>query len=172
MILRNRFTKALQRRLAPRLFRVASSRPPDFIIGADHPEGAYLERWYVIPRNPLFNVYLHRFLRDDEDRALHDHPWASVSLSLSGVLAEVFRARRGGEEKRVIVPGSLVIRGARFAHRLILRDDLAGTYGGCWTLFLTGPRVRAWGFLCPQGWVHWRRFTAPSDRGRGGRGCA
>ncbi|EIC64345.1 hypothetical protein [Mycobacteroides abscessus] len=40
-------------------------------IGAEG-EPPYLLRWYVIPRNRWVNVYLHKFLRDDEDRALVD----------------------------------------------------------------------------------------------------
>lgn len=41
-----------------------------------------------------------------------------------------------------------------------------------WTLFITGPNVRTWGFWCPKGWVAWRDFTNPADDGRTvGRGC-
>jgi hypothetical protein len=52
--------------------KIAGSRPPDFVIGGDSP---YMLRWWIIPRNKFFNIYLHRFLRSDDDRALHDHPW-------------------------------------------------------------------------------------------------
>lgn len=34
----------------------------------------YLHRWYII-RKPWFALFLHKFVRSDEDRALHDHPW-------------------------------------------------------------------------------------------------
>lgn len=65
-------------RLARHLIARATRRAPDVVIGeADSP---YLLRWHPIPRNPIFNVYLHQFLRDDDDRALHDHPWVNVSL--------------------------------------------------------------------------------------------
>lgn len=37
--------------------------PPDFVIGDD-----YLRRWWVIPRNPYANVYLHEILHSDEGR--------------------------------------------------------------------------------------------------------
>jgi hypothetical protein len=61
---------------------IMASRPPDFSIG---PKGdRYMLRWWVIPRNRWFNIYLHRFLHDDEDRALHDHPWVSCSYILWG----------------------------------------------------------------------------------------
>lgn len=40
------------------------------------------------------------------------------------------------------------------------------------TLFITGPRVREWGFWCPKiGWRHWRVFTDPDNTGQIGRGC-
>ena len=42
---------------------------PHMVIGGA--EDPYLLRWYLIPRNPFVNVYLHKFLRSDDDRALH-----------------------------------------------------------------------------------------------------
>lgn len=60
---------------------------PHQIIGGE--ERPYLLRWYVIPRNRGLNVYLHKFLRDDDDRALHDHPWWFVSVMLWGQYVEV-----------------------------------------------------------------------------------
>jgi hypothetical protein len=39
------------------------------------------------------------------------------------------------------------------------------------TLFITGPKVREWGFHCPQGFVHWRDFVHPDDPGGIGPGC-
>src|SRR3546814_8204117 len=44
-----------------------SLRKPDITIGGE--DNPYLRRWYIIPRNRWFNVYLHEFLRDDDDRA-------------------------------------------------------------------------------------------------------
>lgn len=64
-------------------------------------------------------------------------------------------------------PGDVVYRGARFAHRLYLPGEIKEA----WTLFITGPRIRTWGFYCPQGWRDWRIFTSSADRGRIGRGC-
>ena len=57
-------------------------RPPDFIIG--EPANPYLIRWWVIPRNRWFNIYLHEIRRSDDDRALHDHPWLNCSILLHG----------------------------------------------------------------------------------------
>jgi hypothetical protein len=157
--------RPLHHRLLAALRRVADRRPPDFLIGGA--ADPYLRRWWLIPRNPLLNVYLHEFRRSDDDRALHDHPWPNLSLLLSGSYVEWRPARLGmpflrREQRR---EGDLILRRACAAHRIELTD------GPCWTLFVTGPRLRQWGFLCPRGWRHWREFTSPADSGLIGRGC-
>ena len=70
--------------LATRL--IAPARKPDFIVG--DPANPYLRRWWLLPRNPVFGIYLHQFMRSDDDRALHDHPWPSLSLTLRGRMME------------------------------------------------------------------------------------
>jgi hypothetical protein len=61
-------------------------RPPDFCIGGvDNP---YIRRWWVVPRNRIYNIYLHNFKRDDDDRAYHDHPWNFCSIILRGAYFE------------------------------------------------------------------------------------
>lgn len=138
-------------------------RPPDFIIGGkDNP---YILRWWVIPRNRFFNVYLHHILRSDDDRALHDHPWLNVSIVLKGGYEEVTPAGA-----RWHGPGSIVFRRAVARHRLVL-PVRGGGIRYCWSLFITGPRIRNWGFHCPQGWVPWQTFVSKTDRGSVGRGC-
>lgn len=42
---------------------------------------AYLWRWYLI-RSKAFAVFLHNFVRSDEDRALHDHPWRFIVIPI------------------------------------------------------------------------------------------
>ena len=143
---------------------VPPRRAPDFIIGgAQRP---YLNRWFLIPRNGVFNIYLHQFLRSDDDRALHDHPWWSLSIVLKGWMLEHDLDARSAPHVRYLEAGHIRLRGAAYAHRLSLPEGRT-----CWTLFITGPRIREWGFHCPQGWKHWRDFTAPSDSGQIGRGC-
>lgn len=151
--------------IADWLIRRAQKRGPDFVIGgADRP---YLLRWWLIPRNPILNVYLHCFKRSDDDRALHDHPWASCSVLLRGQYVEHTIAAGGIQRRQLLQAGQIRIRwSGRFAHRIELVD------GDCWTVFITGPRYRAWGFHCPeQGWIPWQRFTATDDRGAVGKGC-
>jgi hypothetical protein len=70
--------------------------------------------------------------------------------------------------------GSLKLAGPRAAHRVELWESLSTGPAPCWTLFITTPILREWGFHCPQrGWVHWRDFTASADGRRGeiGKGC-
>lgn len=150
--------RVLRRALVP------PGRPPDFVIG-DH----YMDRWYLLPRNRFLNVYLHHVRHSDDDRALHDHPWWSASLCLKGWMQEVVR----GDEDRVrhVEQGDVVLRSTKFAHRLIIPIPKGPYYDGCWTLFITGPVVRVWGFYCPQGWRPWHEFVKPGDRGQKGRGC-
>lgn len=135
---------------------------PHFIVG--EPSRPYLLRWYVLPRNPVFNVYVHKFMRDDDDRALHDHPWPSVSLCVWGSYLE--QIETGSDIRLARGIGSIVFRRSTHAHRVEL-------IGGrpAWTLFVTGPRLREWGFHCPRGWVHWKEFVSPASTGEIGKGC-
>ncbi len=198
------------RRLAANLFghlieKVAFSRDPDFIVGADSPGGAYLLRWYVTPWRGWYqqipkeertkwqrlvitivrrwpNLYLHKFQRDDDDRALHDHPSWAVSFILYGSYIEHTIANGGIHSKRQYDAGSLRFLPTRHTHRIELlrhivdngdpivqKEDPAAP---CWTLFLFGPALRDWGFHCPErGWVPFEEFTATGKPGEIGKGC-
>ena len=125
----------------------------------------YLVRWHIIPRNRFFNISLHKFVNDDDDRALHDHPWGSLSIRLSRA---TFREHYAAHHDLLFAMPAPVdfdmtlsrlaprvcFRPAKFAHRLELINGAP-----VWTLFITGSRVREWGFHCPKGWRHWRTMT-------------
>lgn len=118
----------------------------------------YLDRWGW--RCPLFGVYLHRMTAPDPGIDLHDHPWSFVSVVLRGgyieevanvreaatlaTYAEAWPAtcRRGVE--RAWRAGTVHRIRLDEAHRIIklLRPTT-------WTLVLTGPNVRGWGFYEP-----------------------
>jgi hypothetical protein len=154
----------------------AQRRAPDFIIHGAQP-GAYLRRWWIIPRNPILNLYLHQIVRSDDDRALHCHPWCNASLLLRGSYVEVLprsQAQPGWMDR---YPQHLL-----YAHRSA--GELTGRLGHwrhlleilphqpeCWTLFLTGPVYRRWGFWCTRGWVYWRQYVDARDTGRTAAGC-
>lgn len=171
-----RFPRLADWLLSSLAHRVMAKRDPDFVVGADSDGGAYLRRWWLIPRNPVFNIYLHHFLRDDDDRALHDHPWPWLSFLLGGSYIEHTIAAGGIHRRQTRLPGSLKVSAPRRAHRieLVRSDDkyIAGKAVPCWTIFITGPRLRGWGFHCPErGWVPWQRFTAEGKPGEVGPGC-
>ncbi|RWF66864.1 hypothetical protein [Mesorhizobium sp.] len=153
----------LIQRLAPRLIAISKQRPPDVTIGGA--ADPYMRRWWVIPRNRFFNIYLHHFMRSDDDRALHDHPWWNLSILLDGRYVEHTISAGGINVRTERRAGDTKFRKARAAHRIELVD------GPCWTLFLTGPVIRRWGFHCLRGWVDWQVFTKPDNPGEIGRGC-
>jgi len=140
--------------------KLAARRPPDFTVVIKGQE--YMQRWWVIPRNRIFNIYLHRFLHDDEDEALHDHPWFNASFILKGTYTEWSIKAGGVHSKRIAKEGSFKVRMPHTAHRIALHD------GECWTLFMTGPVIRTWGFHCQNGWTDWRSYK---ERKVTGRGC-
>lgn len=126
-----------------------SGRPHQII--SDDPAEPYFLRWFLIPRNPLINIYRHRFCQSDPS-VPHDHPWHFASLVLSGHYREI-------SEHRTIVrrPGSVAFRRASSRHRV----ELLG--GPVTTVIITGPRCRRWGFWCPRPtappvFVPWEQF--------------
>ncbi len=167
----------LLRPLACWLIAMGKRRPPNFIIGGE--ENPYLLRWYLIPRNRWFNIYLHCFVRSDDDRALHDHPWPNLSLLLDGFYDEIVPADCADPSGRTFAkhrqPGQIVLRRATAAHRVVLFSNVNGIPKIVWSLFLTGPAQRDWGFWCPQRrFVHWKDFTSFHTTGKGDRvgpGC-
>lgn len=162
MSIGTRIARLVLRHLVPRVTR----RPPDVVIGGD--ASPYLLRWWVLPRNRFFNVYLHEFWRSDDDRALHDHPWLLFASFIVLGAYDEHCIRAGGVETRTrYAAGSFRVRTGWHAHRVEL------AYGEpVVTLFCTFWTVRQWGFHCPRGWVHWRKFTNPEDGGKTiGAGC-
>lgn len=148
-------------------------RKPDIIL--NKPDGSvYLRRWWVIPRNRFgFNVYLHHFLSSDEDRALHDHPWWNISVLLSGSYLEHMpdnvdewiqnKSRKEIVKKRY--PFIPIYRNEKSIHKIELIDNKP-----IWTLFITGPVVREWGFYCPSFWRHHNDFLDKTGSVKG-KGC-
>lgn len=138
-------------------FRIVEGRPPDQRIGglSDQDASPYMERWILLPKNRFLNIYIHNFLRSDDDRALHDHPWPSLSFLLLGSYREHSIVAGGCHHQVEYHEGEMRYRPARFAHRMAIIDDKSC----CYTLFIIGPHIREWGFHCPsRGWLHWTKF--------------
>lgn len=162
---------------------------PDFKVGI------YINRWFLTDRREEGeNHYLHQFLNDDDDRANHDHPWDSVSFVLWGGYIEHISGphysritwdqegqfyidgkpvRREETESRTVVRkrGDVIFRRAEHTHRIELFKDSKGRPKRAWTLFITGPKIREWGFECPKGWVHHKDFVDRDNEGNVGKGC-
>jgi hypothetical protein len=177
--------QAIWRHVAPVIQRV-----PDEIIGHQHrwratePNGfpvarPFLLRWFIHGEKHRWgNAYLHQFIRNDEDRALHDHPWYNMSLLLGGQYIEHTIDAGGINRRHIFRPGDVKLRSPKAAHRVELTSGGTLLLGDCperapnlptwvqsdpakspaWSLFLTGPVQRKWGFHCPQGWKSNRQF--------------
>lgn len=112
---------------------------------------------------------LHKIVRSDDDRALHDHSADNVSIILLGRYTE-FPGEWGHGE--VHGAGSIIFRRAEKPHRLVLDADSV-----VWTLWLRWPARREWGFHCPKGWRHWKDYVDHTgdyytrERSTIGKGC-
>ena len=162
----DRILRAIARAALALLMRfVAGRREPDLVL--EEQGSVYLMRWWVLPRNRWLNVYLHQFASSDESRALHDHPWAfNASWLLCGVYLEHTINRGGIHVARALEAGRFRLRIGAAPHRLELVSPRA------WTLFVTGPAYRKWGFHCPHGFVPHDRWTHAGGCGQGDGGRA
>ena len=146
--------------------RHLTPRKPDFIIGTK--ERPYIRRWWLTPRaDARWKTYLHNIMRDDDDRALHDHPCDNISIVVWGGYIE----HLPGGKKKMRRAGHIVFRKAEQAHRIELRKRKDGTTITAWTIFIFAKKRREWGFHCPNGWRHWTIFTDPKNPGAIGPGC-
>jgi len=97
------------------------------------PTCPYVIRWRF--ETPLFSIRLHHWLAPDDDRAKHDHPWDFTTFVLKGGYTDASPA--GDEHLR-----APAIRHRAATHQHTVFPDP----GGAWTVIVTGPIVRHWGF--------------------------
>jgi hypothetical protein len=118
--------------------KYVKTRKPDTIIGED-----YLKRWEIIPENRFMNIYYHEIRASDLDRHLHDHPYWFSSFILEGGYLE--HTKRGVHKRGV---GDINLHTPWRLHRLEMIDSK-----GANTIFITGPKIRKWGFKTENGWM-------------------
>lgn len=124
---------------------------PDLIIGPPHAPQTL--RWHIF-KWCGWQLALHKWLRSDDDRALHDHSADNVSLLLTGGYWDI--SYRDGKY-RVDFRWPLIpyFRKAETPHRVRLLSNGKPV----WSLWLRLPPRREWGFMCPNGWRHWRDYV-------------
>lgn len=131
-----------------------------------------MRRWLI--ETPIGSVRLHHFLHSDDVRALHDHPWWFITFPLGQGYLDVTTCSRCGGHGTYTSGG-----GDNGAHiRCGCRDGRVRTHvepwrfhyrpanylhavetNGCWTVIVTGRKVRKWGFLHPlYGFLESRPF--------------
>jgi hypothetical protein len=112
----------------------------------------YLTRYVLVLFG--FSLRVHHWTNDDDPRHMHDHAWWFLTLVLRGGYTDISQA---GEGQPVVhdhlSAGSIRFRPALHRHSVMVDN------GGAWTLVLTGPRERHWGF-----WVPGRNKVLPFKR--------
>lgn len=164
-------------------------REPDLVIG-DPPQTL---RWHLFRWRGI-QVSLHKWVRSDSDRALHDHSadnisillndcyrevigrWQPMSVTVDGTIhrstRDMFLAHRLYQTRRLRWPLIPYYRRAETPHRIELFEERP-----VWTIWIRFKPRRSWGFWCPKGWRHWREFVAersyavPGSKSTVGRGC-
>lgn len=105
-------------------------------------ECPYMKRWVL--DFGAFAIRLHRWQASDDKRAFHDHAWWFLTCVLAGSYVDV---SPDGED--LLTTGSIRFRRASHKHTVKILKP------GTWTLLITGPVERRWGF-----WVNgklWKR---------------
>jgi len=95
-------------------------------------ECPYVIRWRI--ETPWFSCRLHHWLGPDDDRAYHDHPWNFVTFVLRGSYCDMFP------------DGCEVLRAPAVRYRSALHRHTVIPNPTAWTVVLTGPKIRPWGF--------------------------
>ena len=97
------------------------------------PECPYMVRWVF--NFWLFAIRIHHWIRSDDKRFFHDHPWGFITIVLQGGYTDVSPT---GRDK--LSAGSIRYRNAKHQHYVEVPE------GGAWTLLLSGPQIRNWGY--------------------------
>jgi hypothetical protein len=143
----------------------------------------YLHRWYIFRSEPL-GIFVHRFVRSDEDRALHDHPWSFIVIPLWGGYVEHSDRAMTKEEQfcatlrhvdcwsfeRFLeslknIPTRIAVKrrvwpiiSTRYRNTEYRhRVELVGGRHS-WSLFIRFKKVREWGFWPTDGFIRWNKW--------------
>ena len=107
-------------------------------------------RWQWLP-----SIRVHRIMRPDRDRHLHDHPWNARTI----VLHNWYEEERPGDN--TIATREVFMRRAGYTGRLMFGQYhriSAVPEDGVWTLFFTWRKRGTWGFDVDGHKVPWREY--------------
>jgi len=107
----------------------------------------YLQRYFAHKLVDGTQVWYHRFLRNDAERHLHNHPWAAKSRILVGNYSE--ERKKGGEIRLITyTPGRSNDIRVSTLHRIIRVEE------NTWTQMIVSPdRKTKWHFIEDDGSV-------------------
>lgn len=144
----------------------------------------YLHRWFLI-RLPWFGVFIHKFVRSDEDRALHDHPWSFIVIPLWGGyiehserrirelrITDAFPLRESYVDEKGVRRAVPLDPDAMAPVRRRVRPLISTRYRPAeyrhrvelidgrpsWSLFIRFRKRREWGFWEKTGFVQWNNW--------------
>ncbi|MEM7077455.1 MAG: hypothetical protein AAF513_02395 [Pseudomonadota bacterium] len=115
----------------------------DFVTEGDE---VYLERWIMWFG---LTLRLHKFHKGDDDRAFHDHPWWFVTIPTRN-----YAERTPQQTHSIVRAWRPHFRPAHYRHIVALLEDRP-----VWTLIITGPKVKEWGFWEADRFIHHEEWS-------------
>lgn len=113
------------------------------------PECPFAYRWHA--KLGAFSLRLHHWIGSDDPRYHHDHGWWFITFVLKGGYDDVTPSGEGHKRESLRVP-AIRFRPSTHIHTVESHE------GGAWTLLLTGPHVREWGYHVGKKFVRASRY--------------
>jgi len=118
-----------------------------------YPECPYMKRWVFVFFG--YSIRVHHWIRSDDKRFFHCHPWNFLTIVLKGGYTDVSPSLDlflDAQEpiRETLTAGMVKYRRAEHKHYVDV------PVGGAWTLLLAGRKKRKWGF-----WIKPNQFFRP-----------
>lgn len=101
-------------------------------------ECPYAYRWVFIFFG--YAIRIHKWLRSDDARYLHDHPWWFYTFVLKGSYTDVYEDNDGTRKEDHLKRFDFRYRSSSHKHYVKVPKE------GCITILFTGKPIRKWGF--------------------------
>jgi len=140
------------------LLNRAKKTPYSNIYGVEDKQ-LYMERYWLFNPYPAsggkrrrnwfpLSIRIHRILKPDNDRNMHDHPWNARTFILKGWYTEDRLSREFFRQQ-----GDTARLNFGEYHKITKVCD-----GGVYTLFVTDKYRGTWGFLVRGAKVHYKKY--------------